>query len=531
MSERETAGPLETRGTLDNDEQGSVEDPAGLFERFFDLIPDLACIASPEGYFKRVNASFERVLGHSRQELLTLPFSTWIHPDDLQETWRRIAQQLEGKTTDGFINRYRCKDGTYRYLEWRTTPATDSLLFATARDVTHRLELEEALRSEDLVTKTVLRLSELTVPVEEFLDRAVADGTVFVNSMIGCLVQCDETGDGLIYRSGYGGVLADDSGGDQCSFALHQAGLWGEVVRNRRPLVLNHLAGQPGECSPVRQPPVHRLLAVPILRNSKVVAVFGVANKPSPYNEQDVRHLVLMADSIWKNFERKKAEEDLRISHERLRLLSAHLESVREEERLKISREVHDELGQMLTAVKFDIHALRGLRGDITASQLDVMDEHVDATLQAVRRISSELRPQLLDQLGLVPALSRYLADFAQRTGITCRDDVALLSCPGAACSIALFRIFQEALTNIERHSEATELTVKLDKSDQEIRLAIRDNGKGIPALQVVAETSFGLMGMRERAALCGGKLQIVAPPGEGTCVTVVIPVPPAGAD
>ena len=225
--------------------------------------------------------------------------------------------------------------------------------------------------------------------------------------------------------------------------------------------------------------------------------------------------------------ERKRAEEDLRRSFEQLRALAAHLQSVREEERTRVAREIHDELGQALTAIKLDLTAL--LR-DLSTNQEPAVRhcqsilKLLDEAIQSVRRIATDLRPGVLDDLGLVAAVEWAAEEFQARTGIQCHvslPDVDIAMDPERAT--ALFRIFQETLTNVARHANATQVNVRLVQNG-DLSLEVRDDGKGISEKQLSAGQSLGILGMRERAMLLGGELTISGGPGKGTIVKVRIP-------
>jgi len=228
--------------------------------------------------------------------------------------------------------------------------------------------------------------------------------------------------------------------------------------------------------------------------------------------------------------QRLRAEEQLRQSHQQLRALSVYLQSVREEERTRIAREVHDELGQALTGCKLDLSWIANRLPRDLKPLLDKtrqLSEHIDSTIQTVRRISSELRPGVLDYLGLAAALEWQANEFQNRTGIRC-DVHASLREPVLAQELntTLFRIFQETLTNIIRHAGATRVAVNLKEADGKILLQVRDNGRGISDAEQTSPGSMGLLGMRERAALLGGDFKITNPPrARGTQVTVSIPV------
>ena len=226
--------------------------------------------------------------------------------------------------------------------------------------------------------------------------------------------------------------------------------------------------------------------------------------------------------------ERMRALEERQRSIDQLRALAARLRSVREEERKRVAREIHDQLGQALTAIKIDLSALvlelpadQKQHWKRTASILKLVDEMI----QTVRRIATELRPGILDDLGLVAAIEWAGEEFEARTGTRCRldlpdDDISIDS----ERATAVFRIFQETLTNVARHADATETEVRLAREDQDLTLEVHDNGKGIPQDKLSNGESLGILGMRERALLLGGKLTIRGAAGEGTTVRVRIP-------
>ncbi len=226
--------------------------------------------------------------------------------------------------------------------------------------------------------------------------------------------------------------------------------------------------------------------------------------------------------------ERKQAEEELKKSKDRLRALSAHIQSVREEERANISREIHDDLGQQLTGLKLDLAWLSShLNPDQSKlkEKARTMAQLIDHTVRTIRRISTELRPRILDDFGLVAALEWQAQEFANKTGITCsfRSTVQKLDLK-ADLSIGVFRIFQEALTNIARHSRATRVQASLQNDPKGLVLTIRDNGQGISEQEVDRSTSLGLVGMRERALIIGGTVTIQGKKGKGTSVILRLP-------
>jgi PAS domain S-box-containing protein len=227
--------------------------------------------------------------------------------------------------------------------------------------------------------------------------------------------------------------------------------------------------------------------------------------------------------------ERKRAEEALRKSQEELRNLSSYLQSIREEERTEISREIHDELGQSMTALKMN---LAWLRGKLRQDQKDLlktvnsMKEIVDDNLQIAKRISTELRPRLLDDLGLIPAIEWHSDDFQKNTGIGCKvttshKDIDL----GSDLKTAIYRIYQEAMTNIYRHAKASEVKIKIKNDSNKLLLKVNDNGTGISDDKISDPLSFGLIGMKERAYNLGGEVTVQGEKNKGTTVMVTIPL------
>lgn len=238
------------------------------------------------------------------------------------------------------------------------------------------------------------------------------------------------------------------------------------------------------------------------------------------------RRIVITYEDIT---EQKKAEEELANSREKLRNLSLHLQSAREKESTRIAREIHDELGQSLTALQMDL-AWLGVsipQADLAlAAKIKRMKNVVDTTIESVHRISTELRPILLDDLGLIAAMEWQVGEFQERTNIPCDARFDLKeSIVEKDLATAIFRIFQETLTNIVRHAQATHVRVRLLQKGIELRLDVSDNGIGITEKDIDNPASFGLVGIRERVNPWGGTVQITGKPYKGTKVSVHIPI------
>ena len=241
---------------------------------------------------------------------------------------------------------------------------------------------------------------------------------------------------------------------------------------------------------------------------------------------------LLKTRTIARDLTERRRVEELKKSQEQLRSLSAYLESAREEEKKRIARQIHDELGQALTTLSLDLswlnNRLTGERDmldiDLIKSRTHAMFNLIDSTVQTVQRISSELIPGVLEHLGLAEAIRWQVDRYRNRTGISydvniTNDNIEL----NQNSSIAIFRIFQETLTNIVRHADATEVKVLLEMDDNELTLEVEDNGKGIQDVHITSPESVGLIGMRERARILGGKVNISGSPGIGTKVKMII--------
>ena len=291
---------------------------------------------------------------------------------------------------------------------------------------------------------------------------------------------------------------------------------------------------------------------VPIRLGDRIIGLIHVAD---PGDEmvliEKVETLEGIALKLGVAIERTRAEEELRQhrdhleelveerttelerSRQQLRELAARLRDAREEERIRVAREIHDELGQVLTALKMDLasvekrlsemkdHELQDVLLDKVRSMADISDR----TIQSVRRISAELRPPVLDHFGLLAAIEWHADEFQRRTGIECTVSATdEKSDFDEATSTGLFRILQEALTNVARHAQAGKVAVRLKNDGCNLVLTVKDNGNGIAEEEMSDSSSLGLLGMRERAVALGGELRICGVPGKGTTVEALIP-------
>jgi len=319
----------------------------------------------------------------------------------------------------------------------------------------------------------------------------------------------------------------------------------GRAYRENRVAWSNDIANDPG-FQPWRdlalQHGYRSCAAVPLNLAGRPFGTFAVyGDQPEFFGPEELRLLETMGENLsfaidahQNEHERLSAETALRVSNQQLHDLAARLQAVQEEERTRIAREIHDELGQLLTGLKMDLRAMEQELERLADPRLNPLLDHAvsaaeitDALARSVHHIASELRPAILDRLGLVTALTHETEQFQQRTGITCRltppETDPLL--PDEAAT-ALFRICQEALTNVARHAGATAVEIEFRHPPGEIVLEIRDNGQGIQAADLADHRSLGVLGMQERARQLGGNVTFSPHANGGTVVTVRIPQP-----
>ena len=224
--------------------------------------------------------------------------------------------------------------------------------------------------------------------------------------------------------------------------------------------------------------------------------------------------------------DRKHTEDELKSSLEQLHQLTKHIEKVREDERVAISRELHDDLGQALTAVKIDLELIRQ---SVSNSETELKVKNVSAlvseTIKTVQRLTLQLRPAIIDDLGIEAAIEWYTKEYAQRNGVEILLETNSISYISPETSLIIFRIMQESLTNIARHSKATIVSISLTQLAENICLLISDNGIGITEAEINSKKSFGIIGMKERSASQGGKLEIHPGSDGGTSIKCMFPL------
>ena len=454
-----------------------------------------------EGRFIDVNDGFSRLTGYAREEVIgrtTLELGLWADPEERAFVLREILEQGYLHNREGLL---RTKSGEIRSLmvsvESIQLGSTPCLIYL-GHDITARKQAEEALRESQG------RFRELAENIKE----------VFWMS--------DPQKNEILYVS----PAYEQIWGRTCESLYASPRSWLEAVHTEdRARILNaavtkQAAGTYDEEYRVVQP---------------AGSMRWIHDRAFPVRDAAgmVCRIVGIAEDIT---ERKQAEGQVQQSLEQLRELTGQLEMAEELERKRIARELHDEFGQMITALKLDLtwlsnqHRQAGDEQQAAAFsyRLEAMKKVVDTMAQSTRRIASSLRPSVLDDLGLVPALQWQARDFQERTGLECEirlsADVAQRQIVDTTAT-ALFRIAQELLTNIIRHANAQRVQISLAADGDVLAMIVTDDGKGITENDLAKPTSFGLRGIRERVALIGGEIKIDSAPHQGTIVTLRVPL------
>jgi len=466
-----------------------------FFKTLFDAAPVGMAIADPTGRYIDVNHAMCEFVGYSEAELLAMSFRDITHPEDVGENDDLRARLLEGASTAiRMEKRYVHKDGRILWALMVVTMVRDqagkpAYTIGQTMDIGERKRMEDALLRQDVELNEALRIGRIGR-----WDYDPATGTTTWSALLCEIVGHDPahpTPDNAEISKYY----------SPASLAAHKAVIDYALATGmpyRLEIEIRRANGQPGWL----------LVRGEAVRDVTTGAVAGLRG-----TAQDIT-------------ESKKAELELQHAKDQLRALSTYQETILEEERKRIAREVHDEMGQLLTALKMDISLIRMRFGNDTEIREKAEDMRilVEKTIQVVRHVASNLRPAALD-LGLPAAIEWLAEDFEHRWEIECEvrlgsGDMAL----DDSRATAVFRVVQESLTNVARHAGASRVVIKLDGQDGRLRLRIWDNGCGFDPFQVEEKSGFGILGMRERILALEGNLKIDSQPGIGTRVDIDLP-------
>jgi PAS domain S-box-containing protein len=491
----------------------TAESKQDRFHVAFENAPIGMAVVDFDYRLRRVNKALCKSLGYSVKELLEQRFIDISYADDIRRDVN-LAEQLFREEIPSYRieKRFVKKDGTIAWLDVtamliRDDEGKPSYGLAMVEDITDRKQAEQALRtSEERYRSFVVNSSEgiWRMDVEQPIDiRLPFDEQISLFYKYGYLAECN---DAMARMHGYDraedyiGLRFGDS-----RFASNPAstGALKKLINSNYRLV--DLKTEDFDKNNSIRYLSTNLLG--IIVNGMLLRIWGVQR-----DETDHR----------------SAEIQLEHSHEQLRHLSAYLQSLREKEKANLAREIHDSLGQALASTKIELSLLKKtfessdeIDRAAISQKFKEITEGVDQAIWTVKALSTELRPGVLDKFGLAAAIEWQCEEFSRRMQIKCSCSVPEQELSlSNEISTALFRILQEALTNVAVHSQATsvELTLKVDGS--RVTLTIVDNGRGITEDEIQAPTSLGLLGMRERVEFLKGSFTVTGKPGKGTTIT-----------
>ena len=445
-------------------------------------------MCNEKGDFTSVNTSMSLMTGYAREELLRMKVEQVFYKNSLDRSLSNTSDMSVGESIIA-EREIRKNDGQSCHVEVSYKFMIKDSFQGIVRDVTFRRAAEEALRISEskyriLFDKNPLPMFILDTNSQNFLDVNTSaqefygyEGQEFLSKNLFDLMEDPQN---KIVLKDFGSLIRH----------IQKGGVYNHFKKDGTKVIMATI--------------IHDIV----------------------YEGKSAK-LIVAADET----EKIKAQESLKHSHESLRQLATHLEGIREAERTHMAREIHDELGQQLTGLKMDISWL--------SKRLQIEDEQIngkmksiigliDKTVVTVRRLATELRPSILDDLGLLPALEWQSDEFEKRTEIksTFKSTDPAMEVADNLIATNIFRIYQESLTNVLRHSQATEVHTILTASSDSLELEITDNGRGFDPASIGNKKTLGLLGMKERVHLMGGSYNIYSKPSQGTIIKVIVPFP-----
>lgn len=465
--------------------QQELKESEEKYRTLIEQASDGIFISNKDGFYQDVNTSATNLTGYSKNELLGLNIRDILFADEDNHSGRMIEGILQGDmvVTECLI---RQKNGAFIHVEISAKMLPDGRYQGIVRDISTRKKAEEAIRLSEhkyrlLFDQNPMPMSMVSLPERKFIDVNVAaiefygySKEEFLQMSINDL-RPEEERSASSYMSSF-------------SSGISNTGIW----RHRK-------------------------------KDGALVKV-NIITHDIIYEGKQVK--LLLANDVT---EKIMAEERLKKSHEDLRQLATHLQDIREDERTHIAREIHDELGQQLTGLKMDISWLskkvNSPNEEINIKLAEAL-ALIDETVKTVRRIATQLRPSILDDLGLVSAMEWQSEEFEKRFDIKTVFHTGLGNVDlDKEIATGIFRIFQECLTNVLRHSKATEVKALLTAGNGVLRLMVSDNGVGFNADDIEHKKTLGLLGMKERTLMMGGTYDITSKHGEGTTVNITVPI------
>ena len=462
-----------------------------------------------------------------------------IHPDDKETALNAYYSALRERKYYKLEYRLRSSEGEFRWMADFGMPYYD-LYNNFAGFLGSCFDIDDRRKYEDTIS-ALLRIAEKlysSLEIDQILDSLIYESIVMTNA-----------------EGGFACVVGDDGYEIKRYYHLERWDYFEKTLsfdsepvkrlNQEREIIHINPAEDPGfiDKSLAEKYNISNGAAVPLFGTSgNLLGFFELHNKKGKgaFSREDINHLNAVAKSaaisITKSFnyeQLRRTEKQLRSSESELRNLAVQLQYAREAERQRIAREVHDELGQLLTGINLNVSLLYEMleqRGktsvDDILNELTSIQKYVNMGIQSVRDISSSLRSYILDHLGLIPAVQEYCREIERMSSIKCifQSEFSSLKFDDER-NVALFRIIQEAITNIIRHAEATEIIVTFSAAGNNLEIGISDNGIGMPKDKNRSFKSMGILGMKERALFLDGKLSIESGSGKGTVIKLIVPI------
>lgn len=491
-------------------------------QHVLNVAPVLVCVAGLDGYYKQVNAAFERVLGYTEEESLSRPFIEFIHPDDHPAAHAHMRRLAAGEVLVNFEDRNICKDGSYRWVAWTVVPVPDKgIVYGIGYDITDRKSAVQALlqarrQLEDRVQQRTADLAKANERLGEEIEerrQAAEQLQAIYDGMVDGLLIADIATRRFVRANSAMSRMLGYTMEELLTLAvddIHPAEALPNVLDRFRALAEGRITMAEN---------------LPVLRKDGSVFYVDITTNNIQYAGE------YCAVGFFRDVtERKKNHEELEREHRVLR----HLLDSQDRERQLIAYEIHDGLAQHLAAAIMQFETIHQSEGNIPARISNNCDAGLDMlrrSLSEARRLISGLRPPILDESGIVAAIGHLVHDITARGGpeveVHSRVRFDRLA---PVLENAIYRIAQECLTNAHLHSQSERVRIELIEQEERIQIEVTDWGVGFDTT-TVAENRFGLAGIRERARILGGRAEISSVVGEGTRVFVELPMvmePPA---
>jgi PAS domain S-box-containing protein len=482
-------------------------------DRLFTLSADLITVAGFDGFWKRVNPAFERLLGYTEREALARPYLDFVHPDDRERTEAEAVRAVQGETILALENRMSCKDGSHRWIEWTATPVLDeSALYWVGRDVTERRRADAELArlaGEQAALRRVATLVARGVPPAEVFSAVAEEVERLLDAEATAIARLEPHGTMAIVASA-GTALDEVPVGtrleldtDTAMARAMQTGRSARVDDFTSSDVLVERAGRLG---------ISGSVAVPIIVEGALWGSIGAGTSRGPFPGNAEQRMLAFTELAGTAIANADSRDELAASRRRIVAAS-------DEARRRIERDLHDGTQQRLVTLSLQLAAIKDAAptGEVLIEELSRIQSELASALDELREMSRGIHPSILSQGGLGPALRAL----ARRSTIPVELDVTAERRLAEPLEAAAYFVASEALANATKHALASRIDISLSLHDDGLLLSIRDDGIG----GADSGRGSGLVGLNDRVEALGGTISVESPPGAGTVLVVALPL------